>query len=47
MQGWTIVDQVLMYGAAACVVVLLTVGFVIALRAMGKPKPDEQPLEQD
>jgi hypothetical protein len=34
MQGWTIVDQVLMYGAAACVVVLLTVGFVIASRAI-------------
>jgi hypothetical protein len=44
MQGWTIVDQVLMYGAAACVVVLLTVGFVIASRGIGRErKHDGQP----
>jgi hypothetical protein len=36
MQSWTIIDQLLMYGAAACVVVLLTVGFAIASRSIGR-----------
>jgi hypothetical protein len=46
-RAWTIVDYVLMFGAAGCAAVLLAIGIVLAWRSFkGEPLPDNQPLER-
>jgi hypothetical protein len=46
-RAWTIVDYVLMFSAAGCAAVLLTIGIVIAWRMVtNAPLPGKRPLER-
>ena len=47
VRSWTVVDYVLMFGAAGCAAVLLAVGLVIAWRMLtNAPLPQKRALER-